>query len=177
MIVVAGTSVVINLRRAGQAGLLRQLFREVVVPTVVVVEFARLTSSVPRFAGLTLPEGVCQQTPTAVPALLRSAIGLDAGKAAALALAVEIHADAVLLDERRGREAASQLGLRTIGILGLLLQAKSSVAKTPSYRAGMTECPPASARESPPLNSQPPHPPLPRPCSTHTALCCIRPGR
>jgi hypothetical protein len=58
--------------------------------------------------------------------LLRSAIGLDPGEAAALALAVEIHADVVLLDERRGREAASQLGLRTIGILGLLLQAKSA---------------------------------------------------
>jgi len=126
VIVVADTSVVINLCCVGQAGLLRQLFREVVVPTIVVVEFARLASRVPRFAGLTLPEGVCQQTPTAVPALLRSAIGLDAGEAAALALALEIHADAVLLDERRGREAAIQLGLRTIGILGLLLQAKST---------------------------------------------------
>jgi len=61
-----------------------------------------------------------------VPALLSSAIGLDAGEAAALALAVEIQADVVLLDERRGREVASQLGLRTIGILGLLLEAKSA---------------------------------------------------
>ncbi|MEI7941500.1 MAG: DUF3368 domain-containing protein [Verrucomicrobiota bacterium] len=125
MIVVADTSVVINLCCVGQGGLLRGLFREVVVPPAVVVEFARLATSVPRFAGLTLPEGIRQQAPTTLPALLRSAIGLDPGEAAALALAVEIHADAVLLDERRGREAASQLGLRTIGILGLLLQAKS----------------------------------------------------
>jgi hypothetical protein len=124
VIVVADTSVVINLCCVGQGDLLRRLFREV-VPPAVVVEFTRLAASVPRFAGITLPEGIRQQAPTTLPALLRSAIGLDPGEAAALALAVEIHADAVLLDERRGREAASQLGLRTIGILGLLLQAKS----------------------------------------------------
>jgi uncharacterized protein len=58
--------------------------------------------------------------------LLRSAAGLDPGEKAALALAVEIRADAVLLDERRGREVANQLGLRSVGLLGVLLQAKSS---------------------------------------------------
>ena len=126
MIVVADTSVVINLCCVGQGGLLRQLFGEIVIPPTVAAEFARLASSAPRFAGLTLPEGIRQQAPTTLPALLRSAIGLDPGEAAALALAVEIHADAVLLDERRGREAASQLGLRAIGILGLLIQAKSA---------------------------------------------------
>ena len=39
---------------------------------------------------------------------------------------MEIHADAVLIDERRGYEVAVQLGLRTIGILGILLGAKSA---------------------------------------------------
>ena len=126
MIVVADTSVVINLCCVGQGDLLRLLFGEVLVPPAVASEFARLASSVPRFAGLTLPKAIRQQAPATLPVLLRSAIGLDPGEAAALALAVEIHADVVLLDERRGREAASQLGLRTIGILGLLLQAKSA---------------------------------------------------
>ena len=125
MIVVADTSVVINLCCVGQGDLLRRLFQDVVVPPAVAAEFARLVAAVPRFAGLTLPEGIRQQAATTFPALLRSAIGLDPGEMAALALAVEIHADAVLLDERRGREVAGQLGLRTIGILGLLLQAKS----------------------------------------------------
>ena len=126
MIVVADTSVVVNLCCVGQGDLLRRLFREVVIPPVVAVEFARLASSVPRFAGLTLPQGIRQQAATTLPAMLRSALGLDPGETAALALAFEIHADAVLLDERRGREVASQLGLRTIGILGLLLQSKSA---------------------------------------------------
>ena len=110
----------------GQGGLLLRLFQDVLVPPAVAGEFARLVATVPRFAGLALPEGIRQQAATGFPALLRSAVGLDPGEAAALALAVEIHADAVLLDERRGREVAGQLGLRAIGVLGLLLQAKSA---------------------------------------------------
>lgn len=125
MIVVADTSVIINLCRVGQGGLFQQLFQEVFIPPEVAAEFARLAGSTPRFAGLKLPAGIKEQSPTALLAAVRAATGLDSGEAAALSLAVEIHADAVLIDERRGYEVAVQLGLRTIGILGILLRAKS----------------------------------------------------
>jgi predicted nucleic acid-binding protein len=49
---------------------------------------------------------------------------LDRGEAETLALAVELKADLVLLDEKEGRHAASRLGLRSLGALGILLQAK-----------------------------------------------------
>jgi predicted nucleic acid-binding protein len=79
-----------------------------------------------KFTGLSLPGGIRQQTPTVVPPLLQGATGLDPGEFAALALAVEIHADAVLVDERIGHEFALKLGLRPLGVLGILLRAKSS---------------------------------------------------
>lgn len=126
MIVVADTSVLINLCRVGQGGLFQKLFHEVVIPPEVAAEFARLASGVPRFAGVTLPAGIKEQAPTGLLAAVRLTPGLDSGEAAALSLAVEIHADAVLIDERRGYEVAVQLGLRTIGILGILLRAKSA---------------------------------------------------
>lgn len=126
MIVVADTSVLINLCRVGQGGLFQQLFREVIIPPEVAAEFARLTVSTLRFAGLKLPPGIKQQSPRSLLAAVSAASGLDAGEAAALSLAVEIHAEAVLVDERRGYEVAVQLGLRTIGILGILLRAKSA---------------------------------------------------
>ncbi|MDZ4254022.1 MAG: DUF3368 domain-containing protein [Sulfuritalea sp.] len=47
---------------------------------------------------------------------------LDAGEAAVLALAVHLGAT-VLIDERRGREAARKLGLGVVGLCGLLLKA------------------------------------------------------
>lgn len=126
MIVVADTSVLLNLCRVGQVELLRQIFRDVVIPPEVAGEFARLSSQTPRFLGLVLPAWVRQQTAGGVPPLVRSATGLDPGETAALALAVEIHADAILVDERRGHQIALQLGLRTIGVVGILLQAKSA---------------------------------------------------
>lgn len=47
---------------------------------------------------------------------------LDAGEAAVLALALHLAAT-VLIDERRGREAARHAGLAVVGVCGLLLKA------------------------------------------------------
>ena len=128
MIVVADTSVLLNLGRVGQMELLLRLFREVVTPPEVAAEFHRLAAHAPRFTGLNLPAWVRQQSATVVPALIRAAAGLDSGESAALALAVEIRADAILVDERRGHAVAMQLGLRPLGVLAILLQAKASGA-------------------------------------------------
>ena len=50
---------------------------------------------------------------------------MDPGESAAIALATELHADLLLLDEEKGRRTARQLGLRTAGILAVLLDAKT----------------------------------------------------
>jgi uncharacterized protein len=49
---------------------------------------------------------------------------LDPGEAEALALAVTLKADLLLIDERLGRKVATRLGLRFIGLLGILITAK-----------------------------------------------------
>lgn len=126
MIVVADTSVLVNLCCVGQGGLLVSLFGDVVIPPVVAREFERLVAAMPRFAGLSFLDGIRQQEPSTVPESIRASAGLDPGESAALALALEIHADAVLVDERRGYEVARQVGLEAIGVLGILLRAKSA---------------------------------------------------
>lgn len=50
---------------------------------------------------------------------------LDKGEAEAIALALELRADQVLIDERRGRRIAARLNLRYTGILGILVEAKN----------------------------------------------------
>jgi predicted nucleic acid-binding protein len=52
--------------------------------------------------------------------------GLDAGETEALRLALTISANAVLIDEKEGRQCAASLGIRTIGALGVLISAKQS---------------------------------------------------
>jgi predicted nucleic acid-binding protein len=49
---------------------------------------------------------------------------LDAGEAEALACALELKADLILLDERRARDVAQRLGLRFVGLLGVLIEAQ-----------------------------------------------------
>ncbi len=48
---------------------------------------------------------------------------LDAGEAEAIALALELKADLLLMDERRGCAMAQQMNVFS-GILGVLVQAK-----------------------------------------------------
>jgi predicted nucleic acid-binding protein len=49
---------------------------------------------------------------------------LDKGEAEAIALAQEIQASQLLIDERRGRAEAEKRGLKIVGILGVLIKAK-----------------------------------------------------
>jgi hypothetical protein len=59
--------------------------------------------------------------PLAVELLLDQ---LDLGESAAIVLAHELGADVLLMDERRGRRRALQSGLRVIGTLGILIEAR-----------------------------------------------------
>lgn len=124
MIVVADTSVILNLAVVGQGELLALLFREVLVPPSVVSEFSRLSASHGRFAGLSLPAWARVQKPAMIPPALAQHTELHAGETEALALALEIHAGGVLIDEAVGRAVAIELGLTPIGVLGILVRAK-----------------------------------------------------
>lgn len=49
---------------------------------------------------------------------------MDYGEAEGIALALELKADLVLMDERLGRRAAQARGLKVIGVIGVLIAAK-----------------------------------------------------
>jgi predicted nucleic acid-binding protein len=49
---------------------------------------------------------------------------LEAGEIEAITLAIELRAQLLLMDERKGTEAARRLGLDTVGVFGVLLEAK-----------------------------------------------------
>ena len=124
MIVVADTSVILNLALVGHENLLDTIFHEVVVPPAVQTEFVRLVESSGRFAGLALPKWIRVQPPETIPATIARDADLDPGESQALALALEIRADGVLIDEAHGRSIAIVLGLTPIRVLGILVRAK-----------------------------------------------------
>jgi predicted nucleic acid-binding protein len=67
-------------------------------------------------------------------------LDVDAGELEAICLAQEIHADAVLMDDRAGRNAAIQCGLAVVGTIGLLEQAAArSLIELPAVLAHLRE--------------------------------------
>jgi predicted nucleic acid-binding protein len=125
MIVVADTSVILNLCCVRHEHLLQQLFKRVLIPNEVADEFVWLTKVQKRFSGLILPPWIeILSAPKSYPAEPIEA-ELDAGEAAAIALFFTQKADALLIDEKIGRKVAIKLGVRTVGILGILTDAKN----------------------------------------------------
>ncbi|QTN32310.1 DUF3368 domain-containing protein [Akkermansiaceae bacterium] len=125
MIVVTDTSVILNLCLIQRAELLPQLFGKIICPPSVRAEFERLAKYDPRFAGLFFPEFIEVKPVGKIQPELGANHRIHPGEIEAISLALESNAQALLIDERAGRQAAAALGLQCIGILGILLQAKS----------------------------------------------------
>ena len=124
MIIVSNTSPIINLAAVGQLELLRQLYGKIIIPQAVYHEIVIVGAKQPGATQVETFDWIetNQVTDRAMVASLQ--LEVDEGEAEAIVLAVELGADLLLLDERRGRTVASRLGLKFIGLLGTLIQAK-----------------------------------------------------
>ena len=122
-VVVSDTSPIRALAHLELLDVLRELFGEVHVPPAVAQELSHPPSRFERVDLGSLPWITLRQ-PRDQERVRELQSELDLGEAEALALAEEIHADAVLIDEATGRNVASRMGLPVVGTLGLLLRAK-----------------------------------------------------
>ena len=116
MIVVSDTSPVTALLTVGQAEILPRLFGEVVIPKAVETELLRSHPMLPDWLRVRL------LSDGAKAGLYAQSV--DRGEAEAIALAEELHADHLLIDERKGRRLAQQQGVPVVGLLGVVLMAK-----------------------------------------------------
>lgn len=124
MIVVSNTSPIMNLAIIGQLNLLNRLYGKVFIPEAVFQELSAVDSEENGLLKIQSRSWIEKRFITnrsLVDALL---LDLDVGEAEAIVLAKEVNADLLLIDERRGRKIASRLGLKVIGLLGMLIEVK-----------------------------------------------------
>lgn len=123
MIVVSNTSPITNLAAIGHLDLLRQMYQQVIIPEAV---FQELTAQGGSHPGAVVRQLAWVETRAVSNRAVVNAlqVDLDAGEAEAIALAQELAADLLLIDEHLGRAAATRLGVRIIGLLGVLIEAK-----------------------------------------------------
>ena len=121
MSVVSDTTPLRYLAALGELEILPRLFTEVASPALVVSEC--LHSSAPE---------TLRAWASAPPSWLRlvevdefdpRVLDLDPGEAAAITAALTMEAELLLIDERKGRARAAELGLKRIGTLAILARA------------------------------------------------------
>ncbi len=124
MTIVSNTSPISNLAKVGQLNLIQQLYGKVLIPTAVHEEL------LDQRAGETVIVAVqsaiwLEIRPVQNQELVNELRNrVNVGEAEAIALAVEVEATRLLIDERLGRQTAIELGVKITGVLGILLVVK-----------------------------------------------------
>ncbi len=118
MIVVSDTSPLNYLVLIERAHLLPLLFGRVVAPPAVIAELQHPGAPAVVRAWAAGPPVWLEIRP---PAGIDTTLGLGPGETEAISLARELHADAVLIGERRALTIARKAGLFVTGTLGVLV--------------------------------------------------------
>ena len=126
MEIVSNSGPLISLARIDRLDLLPELFGNVVVPTAVFHELTRDLDR-PGASALRGAEWLQVRQVTDPSEVARLSFWLDAGESEVLVLARELGAIAAI-DERRGRNIATALGIPQTGTVGILLTAKKAGA-------------------------------------------------
>lgn len=125
MIVVTDSTVLIGLAKLGKLTLLKEIFLNVSIPEEVfkeVVERGKDKPGSKLIRESSWIETKVVKDKTQVNFLMGS---LERGEAEVLALARELEADLILLDEEKARKSAVIAGFNVMGLLGLFNLAKN----------------------------------------------------
>jgi uncharacterized protein len=113
---VADASPLTVFHQIARPELVRSVLGEVLIPPAVASEIAPSLGDPPPWIQVIALPLVRPQFPWEST--------LDRGEAEAIALALQMSAIQIVLDDRPARRAAEQLGLSVVGSLGLLLEAR-----------------------------------------------------
>jgi len=123
MLLVADTSAIMALASCDALSLLDRLFDEVRVPPAVLRECTVVSKPEADRLAVYLQGKVVEID---LNELIITVAGLGQGELEAMALCRHLHADRLLVDDRRARKVARLNGITVVGSLGVLLRAKEA---------------------------------------------------
>lgn len=126
MIVVSDTSPLINLAIIDQLTLLQKLYDTVIIPQAVYDEI--VTEGIGQAGAIEIAQANWIEVKQIAnhPLVVSLEKDLDIGEAEAIVLTIELEAGLLLIDERKGRMVADRFGVKYIGLLGILINAKQA---------------------------------------------------
>jgi hypothetical protein len=124
MIIVSNTSPIINLANVDSLPLLNQLYGNIIIPQAVFQEIAVIGAGEPGAKEVQTLPWISIHTVQNLAVVNSLSHELDAGEVEAIALALELKADLLLMDERRGCKVAQRMKIACSGVLGVLIKAK-----------------------------------------------------
>lgn len=124
MIIVSDTSPISELLVIGRLDLLVQIYGKVIIPQVVFDELLALENYGYNLQALKEASWLEITAPANRQLVAKLSEELDKGESEAIALALELNADYLAIDEKKGRTVAASLGIAIVGLVGILIEAK-----------------------------------------------------
>jgi predicted nucleic acid-binding protein len=123
--VMSNTSPLTNLAAIGQFDLLRRLYGDLLIAEAVWEELNAGGQAWPGREEVVGATWIARRAVVNRPLVTALRERLDPGEAETIALAVECPPAFILMDEKEGRHAAHRFGLKTVGVVGVLIEAKA----------------------------------------------------
>lgn len=126
MIVISDSTPIISLIKIECLDVLEKLYKNIIIPKAVYNELiinVDYQDEIDIIKGCTFLEIKNVEENLSV-LLLQRQLKLDFGESEAIVLANNINADLIIIDERKARRIAKDIGLKVTGTLGILVEAK-----------------------------------------------------
>ncbi|PPK86732.1 hypothetical protein CLV84_3668 [Neolewinella xylanilytica] len=122
MIIVSDTSTITNLLQINRLDILKSLYGNIVIPPGVRRELYRIEGQKTIIDKL---DWISTEYPHDQQLIAELLEDLDLGESEAIALAIELDAEYLIIDEYKGRAIAEKKGVKIVGLLGILIAAKT----------------------------------------------------
>jgi len=126
MLVVSDTTALSCLFKIGRLSLLPAFSPQILIPLAVRDELKRLEEKGYDLTPIWSAEWLHIEQAQNKASVAKLMLDLDAGESEAIVLALEKHAGYLLIDEKDGRAKAAEMGIPTIGMIGILLTLKEN---------------------------------------------------